>query len=99
MTLEVTVGQWLTEPVVPHSPLGTTVMSNFMPYHPRQRSHVLGPHWTSITATIPQASRPTASNAPATLNLLAAAGEDGTFAAGSVWIDDVSVVCVAGCPP
>ena len=100
MTIEVTVGQWLTEAITPHTPLGTTTMSRYKPFQPRQRSHILGARWTRITAKIPQAARPTISNAPVTLNLLATAGgEADPFPAGSVWVDDVSVVCTAGCAP
>ena len=100
MTIEVTVGQWLTETITPQTPLGTATTSHYIPLQPRQHSHILGARWTRITAVIPQAARPTISKGPVTLNLLATAGgEAGPFPAGSVWVDDVSVVCTAGCPP
>ena len=37
-----------------------------------------------------------ASTAPASP---AAAEGEGVFPAGSVWVDDVAVTCVSGCPP
>ena len=98
MSLEVTVGAWQTEDVAPTTPLGAATVARYRPMQPRMPAHTLGANWTRIAATIPKAVRP----AGVTLNLLAAAataaGGNG-FAAGSLWVDDVSVVCVAGCPP
>lgn len=95
MSLEVTVGEWTTQAVRPNTPLGTTEMTRYSPMQPRTRAQTLGANWTKITATVPKAERP----AGATLNLLASVVESDVFAAGSVWVDDVTVVCVAGCPP
>ncbi len=93
MALEVTVGRWHQQTIVPRSPLGLSTTTNYVPLAPRMTAHTLAAQWTKITATIPQGTRPAGS----TLNLLLTAAPGDVFPAGSVWVDDVSVVCVGNC--
>jgi hypothetical protein len=46
MSVEVTAGDWTTEPVVPNTPLGATALSRYAPLAPRLGVHVLGANWT-----------------------------------------------------
>eukprot|EP01052_Picozoa_sp_SAG31_P023229 SAG31_NODE_1902_length_6956_cov_5.312236_2_plen_490_part_00 len=93
MTVEVTVGSWVEDRLIPSTPLGVTTRSRYTPLQPRLGAHILGANWTRLTATISSITRPVG----ATLNLHLAAAQEDVFAAGSIWVDDVSVECVAGC--
>ena len=108
MSIEVSAGTWTSEALVPRSPLGLAERSVYASYEPSLGVHKLGANWSKITAVIPNATRlPKPSAGPMglakapTINLVAraAAEGEGVFPAGSVWVDDVAVTCVSGCPP
>ena len=94
MTAEITVGSWVTESLAPRTALGLPKKNVYRASSPRNEAHRLNGAWAQINATIPKQKWPNG----ATLNIQVAAAAV-AFPAGSVWLDDVAVVCVAGCPP
>ena len=95
MAVEITVGSWVEEPLIPRTPLGLTAVDVYKPLSPRNEPVRLTGNWTKLLATVPKGVRP----ATASLNLLAMAADGAVAPGGSIWFDDAKVVCSQGCPP
>jgi len=96
MTAQVTIGNWKTVDVTPTSPLGITSYTQYIGSATDPAPTVLSSNWTQISFEVDARIRPLVqpgSKKP-TFNLrlsAAGVGAAGRFAAGSVWVDDVSI--------